>query len=255
MNQPAYSNTGGLSRDDPKQERKTFGWKPQYHPISGTSVGNPPPAFQRSNPQSPNGYNSNIRKSPTQKPMLSVNRNSKREGNVLPTSPNLTPVTKEMMHHAKRERSAEASPPPASPASPHSRTIRSTPVKTNRTVTQPHTPAKRNENTVVTSPEVGIKKITTEPTVPSQPEEEVLSPELKEKLMSSDFIGLTIKPEICALEQCLQPLQEMEVICSEGAVMKVKNPTTKLEERNLELDVIVENAHNVLLKVISMYKE
>ena len=38
-------------------------------------------------------------------------------------------------------------------------------------------------------------------------------------------------------------------------IMKVKNPTTKLEERNLEIDAIVENAHSVLLRVISIYKE
>ena len=47
----------------------------------------------------------------------------------------------------------------------------------------------------------------------------------------------------------------MEVLCNEGAIMKVKNPTTKLEERNLEIDAIVENAHSVLLRVISIYKE
>lgn len=263
MNRPSSSNTRGLSRDDQKQERNTFGWKPEQYSTPGNKVGNSQSAFQRSTPQSPNGYSSNVQKSTIQKSILPISRNAKREGSSFPSSPNLTPITKELCHHAKRDKSSISTPPhsiesrrsPSSPNLINSRSIHSTPIKMNKTTTQLQSPSKQSKTSVITSPEVSIKKSTTNPSVSKQEEEDVLSQELKEKLMSKEYIGLTIKPESYALEQCLQPLQEMEDLCSEGAIMKVKNPITKLEERNLELDAIVENAHSVLLRVISIFKE
>ena len=263
MNRPSSSNTRGVPRDDQKQERNRFGWKPTHDSTPENKVGNSKPVYQRSTPQSPNGYSSSIQKSTIQKSSLPINRNAKREGSSFPSSPNLTPVSKELLHHAKRDKPATLIPShtiesrrsPSSPNLINSRSIHSTPVRMNKNTSQLQSPSKQNKTSVVTSPEVSIKKITTNPIVSKQEEEDVLSQELKEKLMSKEYIGLTIKPESSALEQCLQPLQEMEVLCNEGAIMKVKNPTTKLEERNLEIDAIVENAHSVLLRVISIYKE
>lgn len=90
---------------------------------------------------------------------------------------------------------------------------------------------------------------------PQQPileeEEPLIPPELEQRLLSDSLVELTPQPERGALSNRISCLQEIEEVCRIAAVMKVRNPVTKLKERIAELDSIIENVHNVLRDVLT----
>ena len=89
------------------------------------------------------------------------------------------------------------------------------------------------------------------PQQPIQEEEEPPIPlDLQQKLQSDSLVELTSQPERGALSNRISCLQEIEETCRATAVMKVRNPVTKLKERIAELDAIVENVHKVLRDVL-----
>lgn len=57
-------------------------------------------------------------------------------------------------------------------------------------------------------------------------------------------------PKDISAEELAARLQEIEEICRDAAVMKLRNPETKMRDRIMELDIIVEKVHMVLQTVL-----
>jgi hypothetical protein len=81
---------------------------------------------------------------------------------------------------------------------------------------------------------------------------EIFSSELIAQLNSSDFIEIAEEPSHGSISRALQSLQQLEQLCLNTSVMKMKSPETKIKERIAELDVIVDNAREVLKRIVEM---
>lgn len=255
---PHHYGEGGL---DNSQHRKTFGWKPVYQikeksitssPSANSSLSTPvsthvlsPSSVRSSNPlKSPQPYGT-----------------IKRAGSTLSLSQNPTPNTKELSHVSKRDRSGVSSPQPSHygvvSSSPSSSrlygSIPTTPVRNRPQSSRNQSSSKQVESQQ--HPQVSIKKAVSSPVFSHKRSGEVIPKDLLERLNSEEVIELTIQPERGSMSESVAPLKEFEELCNASSVMKVRNPITKIKDRIAELDAIVENARNALLKVIAIHNE
>lgn len=255
---PHHYGEGGL---DNNQHRKTFGWKPVYQikeksvassPSTHSSISTPVSTHVQS---SSSVRSSNPLKSP--QPYGTI----KRAGSTLSLSQNPTPNTKEISHISKRDRSGVSSPQTsyygAAYSSPSSsrlyESIPTTPVR-NRM----HSSGNRSSAKPVESPQhpqVSIKKAVSSPLFNHKPSGEVIPKDLLERLNSEEIIELTIQPERASMTQSVAPLEEFEELCTAFSSMKVRNPVTKIKDRIAEIEAIVANARDALLKVIAIHNE
>lgn len=256
MNQPSPHQNEYSGEVGQQRVRKTFGWRPTYSPNQGMTQSTPQRIMVHSGSPSLQNSSSLSMQSPNHTPSSAMYGNKKREGSTLNLSQNPTPNTKNISYIIKRDRSTLSTPqrprqgltsPPSS--SRHPGSVKSTPVK-NRVGSPGMHPSSGMD-----SSNVAIKKAASSPVFSRNQSEETISKEFLDRLATNEVVELSIQPERGALGKCLQSLQELEVLCNETSVMKVRNPITKMKDRISELDAIIDNARNVVLKVVAIYNE
>lgn len=252
MSQTTHSSNSGVNG---KGERNTFGWKPTVETKDmARGVGIQRPVGISTPISSPMSKDLSLR-SPNTRQNLSIYGGSKRGNNSQSLSQNPTPNTKPLLHASKKSHANILTPqkPGIGSSSPNSRLPY---LKSNQSPSYAGSKANGSNLKVTNSQsQVSIKKAASSPVFSRVLSKVELSKEFLAKLDSKDLVELTIQPERAALSQCFTSLTELETLCEETAVMKVSHPTTKMKERINDLDQIVENARNVLLKVVAIYRE
>lgn len=257
MNQASYPTTPGMSG---LRGRNTFGWRPTVKSSKNGSYVTSPNRGGLSTPvSSPVSYGSTS-KSLYSGHTLSNNGNNKRNGHLHGLPENATPNTKPLLHTSKKGHSEVSTPNQGSRSTPASEIRSPSIINQKRTPTVNKRMGTRNvpnsnSNQPTTSSSSFIKKAASSPVFTRGQSKVEISREFLDRLNSKDLVELTIQPERAAMSQCLAALNELEALCNETAVMKVAHPTSKMKERINDLDQIVDNARNVIMKVVAIYRE
>ena len=246
-----------------QQPRKTFGWKPLYDTSSVSSVSSRPEKKAPASPETRSVSSERYGGSPKASSSSPMLLNQKRPSRSMSQSA-CTSIARKPSYLMKRDRTVSASSPVIqpqrsmsntstsllSPSSPRSTPGRLYPHSPSSTATPP-SPYKPPPLYPL-SPSTPMKQNPGDSTIEKLDFPEVVPLELQQKLETNELVELTPQPERGALSSALQSLDVLEEECTQSAVMKVRNPVTKLRDRNAELDAIVDNVRGVLRRIADL---